>query len=239
MSVTEVHITEPGASSSGDRSDSAAPVLSIATLLNDRQRYERMRRSLANSLELQTIQWLPIEADRLGLGATEALNHCLAEARAEWIVCAHQDVVFPHDWWRRARAQIAAWEHRTSRIVGVTGLVGVTRHGRFRGSITDPAGFGRWGPLPDRVLSVDEHVLLVRRATRLRFDPETPGFHCYGTDIALRALRDGFDVIAIDAPVSHFSTGTIQSVAFLGGLHHSYSRGTAPPQAKNSGGWIK
>jgi putative transposase len=28
---------------------------------------------------------------------------------------------------------------------------------------------------------------------------------------------------------SYFSTGNIQSVAFLGGLHHSYSRGAAPP----------
>jgi hypothetical protein len=28
---------------------------------------------------------------------------------------------------------------------------------------------------------------------------------------------------------SYFSTGNIQSVAFLGGLHHSYYRGTAPP----------
>jgi hypothetical protein len=38
---------------------------------------------------------------------------------------------------------------------------------------------------------------------------------------------------------SFFSIGNIQSVAFLGGLHHSYSRGTAPPHTKNSGGWIK
>jgi putative transposase len=28
---------------------------------------------------------------------------------------------------------------------------------------------------------------------------------------------------------SYFSTGNIHSVAFLGGLHHSYYRGTAPP----------
>jgi putative transposase len=45
--------------------------------------------------------------------------------------------------------------------------------------------------------------------------------------------------IPVQGGKSYFSTVNIQSVAFLGGLHHNFSRGTAPPKTKYSGGWIK
>ena len=207
--MNDQSMAQPKASHASPPDNDEHELLSVVTLVNDPDAYERARASLARSHRSDEIQWLPIEADRLGVSATVALNEGIDRSHADWIVCAHQDVRFPDAWWSAAARQIAQWERDAGCRVGVAGLVGVTRGGTFRGSTIDPAGFSRWTPLPDRVLTVDEHVLILRRDSGLRFDPHTPGFHCYGTDLALTARRSGFDVIVVDAPVRHFSTGTI------------------------------
>lgn len=187
----------------------ARPRLSVITLVNDASMYVTMRRSLMRQQAGNDVQWIAVDADAGGLNAAAGLNEGLGQARGSWMICAHQDVVFPRGWWGAVSAGIETWRQRHGRVPAVVGLVGVRDNGAFRGAVDDPHGFCRWTPLPSDVCSVDEHVIIVRRDAALRFDPQTPGFHCYGTDIALEARRRGLDVIAVDAPVAHRSPGRV------------------------------
>jgi len=188
------------------RPDAPTPGLTVVSLVTDDVLHAMSRGTLDAQLRPGEVEWVTVRANERGWNAATALNAGIARAQAPWVVCAHQDVLFPRGWWERTHAQLAAWRGP----LGVAGLVGVTEAGEFRGHVLDPHGHRRWGPLPAPVASLDEHVLVLPAAGP-RFDPATPGFHCYGTDIARRARADGLDAIAIDAPVVHLSGGRLDN----------------------------
>lgn len=179
------------------------PTLSVVTLVNRAELYRVMRESLAEQFDSHEIEWLPIEADARSLNAAQGLNDGINRATGRWIVCAHQDVLFPEGWWSLAASQLESWPGP----LGVAGLVGVTRKGQYRGHVLDPHGHCLWKPFPARVVSLDEHVIILPGGTDLRFDESNPGFHCYATDIAFSARSVGLDSIVIGAPVVHLSGG--------------------------------
>lgn len=179
------------------------PTLSVVTLVNRDELYSVMRESLAEQHAPSDIEWLPIHADARSLNAAQGLNDGINRATGRWIICAHQDVLFPEGWWKLAQQQLDSWEGD----IGVAGLVGVNRMGQFKGHVLDPHGHCLWRPLPTRVASIDEHVVILPGDTQLRFDEANPGFHCYATDIALSARAGGLDAIVIGAPVVHLSGG--------------------------------
>lgn len=178
--------------------------LSVVTLVNDPLAYAMSRATLELQHPGDELQWIPVDADSQGWNASNGLNLGLEQCEADWALCAHQDVLYPRGWWNLARQRLS----KLPAEAGVVALMGVTRRGAFRGHVLDPHGHCRWGPLPSPIVSVDEHALLIRMETSLRFDPEAPGFHCYGTDLALQALSRRIGVYAIDAPVVHLSGGT-------------------------------
>ena len=57
--------------------------------------------------------------------------------------------------------------------------------------------------MPQEVVSLDEIVLIVRRASGVNFDPALPSFHLYGTDIVLEARKLGMKSYVVDLPVIH------------------------------------
>jgi hypothetical protein len=61
------------------------------------------------------------------------------------------------------------------------------------------------GPgLPAPVATLDELLLIVRRDSPLRFDPEL-GFHLYGADLCFQARERGLAVVALGEPCRHRS----------------------------------
>jgi GT2 family glycosyltransferase len=146
-----------------------------------------------------------VEPNRHGWNAAQGLNRGLDQADTPWVVFSHQDVLFPTGW----RTSVTRMLSSMPDSVAVVGLVGTRVDGRYRGHIVDPNGRSYWGPLPADVLALDEVVLVLRRGSGLRFDEEVPGFHCYGTDLCLRARSRGLRVMAVDAAVRHLSSGRI------------------------------
>lgn len=137
----------------------------------------------------------------------EAYNAGIDGTEAPVMVFAHQDVYLPSGWERKLEAAIAAVE-RTDPDWGVLGIVGATAAGPMAGhawSSGSAREFTHDVPLPQRAQSLDELVLVLRREAGLRFDPELPHFHLYGTDIVQEALRLGKGAWIIDAPVVHNS----------------------------------
>jgi hypothetical protein len=73
------------------------------------------------------------------------------------------------------------------------------------GWVVDRGRILRDGPeLPAQVATLDELLLVVRRASPLRFDPAL-GFHLYGADICLQAAERGLAVVALGALCDHNS----------------------------------
>lgn len=141
--------------------------------------------------------------------AGRAYNHALELATNEIVIFLHQDVYLPPGWidaLSSAMAQLAqhdpAW--------GVLGVYGVTMTGQPRGW-TYSTGLGRMlgqsFSQPERVRTLDEMLLVIRRTSGLEFDELLPGFHMYGTDICLQAERRGLTNYAIPAFAVHNSNG--------------------------------
>ncbi|MCK5941262.1 MAG: glycosyltransferase [Planctomycetes bacterium] len=178
--------------------------IAIVSLVNDREQFAACQESLRRVADPGP-EWLMVEPNKHGWNAAQGLNHGLDALDAEWVVCLHQDVLFPVGFWQQLTAGLAA----LGDDVALAGLVGCERSGRFRGHIVDPNGHCSWPSLPARVLALDEVLIAVRKASGLRFDPEVPGFHCYGADLCFEADRRGLTTMAIDAPLVHLSTGKL------------------------------
>ena len=148
-----------------------------------------------------------VQPNQRGWNAAQGLNHGIDSLAADWIVCVHQDVLFPQGFWKRFVAALEA----LAANVAVAGIVGCERSGRLRGHIVDPNGHCFWPTLPSDVLAVDEVIIAVRKASGLRFCADVPGFHCYGADLCFEADRRGLRVVAIDAPLVHLSTGKLDA----------------------------
>ena len=180
--------------------------LAFLTLVNDRAQFDACQASLRQAAR-PSPQWLMIEPNVRGWNAAQGLNHGMASLDADWIVCVHQDVMFPAGFWERLTRELA----KLPAEVALAGLVGCERSGQFRGHIVDPNGHCYWPSLPHRVLTLDEVLIAVRRSAGLRFCEEVPGFHCYGADLCFEADARGLLTVAIDAPLVHLSTGKLDA----------------------------
>ena len=61
------------------------------------------------------------------------------------------------------------------------------------------------GSLPALASYLDEHCLIIRKDSGLRFDENLTGWHMYGADICLQAYDKGLRCYAIDNRVHHLS----------------------------------
>ena len=182
------------------------PSFALVTLVNDRAQFDACQASLRADAAAFP-QWLAVEPNVKGWNAAQGLNHGIEQVDADWVLCVHQDVVFPKGFWARITAALAALPPE----VALAGLVGCERSGRFHGHIVDPNGHCFWGALPHDVVALDEVLIAVRKSSGLRFCVEVPGFHCYGADLCFEADRRGLRIVAIDAPLLHLSTGKLDA----------------------------
>lgn len=153
--------------------------------------------------------WLLIEnrGNRSYASISRLYHDALRAARNDLVFFVHQDVFLPYGWEERVFLGLRELEARDPRW-GIIGAVGALppRAGEpkeLRGHWCDPSGYYRLGPLPSAVQSLDEQWLGLRRSSGLDFDPDLPGFHCYGIDLSLAALEHGRRTWALDAFVWH------------------------------------
>jgi SAM-dependent methyltransferase len=143
--------------------------------------------------------------------AAEGLNAGIEQAKHEFVVLVHQDVYVPVDWPRRMVAQWRLAEGRGGPL-GIAGVFGVLdRKVPFDaiGRVVHRDRLLAHRNLPADVDGLDELLMVVRRHTPLRVDPEL-GWHLYGTDLALQAQQQDLRVVVLDAPCHHNSlTGRV------------------------------
>lgn len=156
-------------------------------------------------------QWLFVENRRNRAYASISRLYRDAErkARHDLRFFVHQDVLFPPDWEDRLFAAFRDLDRKDPKW----GVVGAAGRAPERPDGSEPPNLGHWSDphklhlprtdLPAEVQVLDELWLGVRASRGVRFDPELPGFHCYGADLCMTARDLGMKSWVIDAPVVH------------------------------------
>jgi hypothetical protein len=135
--------------------------------------------------------------------AARAYNDAIDRSVNDLIVFCHQDMFFPSPWISDLLHTLEGLESRDPNW-GVLGCWGATRDGQLHGYLYS-TGLGMIGKPsePIQVQTLDEIVLIVRKSSGLRFDETLPHFHFYGTDICLRAAKQGMKSYAVSVPCIH------------------------------------
>jgi hypothetical protein len=185
------------------------PRYAIATLVTDRAHYTQMLASFrGGGFADSDCEYLFI--DNTGPSQTDAfrgLNALLNAARAPIVILCHQDVRLLSDNRRALDARLTELARRDCHWA-IAGNAGGVAPGRLALRITDPHGSNqRVGQLPERVVSVDENFIAVRRDARIGFSHDLSGFHFYGADICLHAAQMGLNAYVIDFHLEHLSPG--------------------------------
>ena len=136
--------------------------------------------------------------------AARAYNDALDKSVNDLMVFCHADIVLPQSWLLQLQRALDHLQGRDP-AWGVLGCAGVTQDGSFWGHVYS-SGLGIFGKpfeAPERVQTLDEIVLILRKSSGLRFDESLPHFHLYGADICLRAAKRGMKSYAISAFCIH------------------------------------
>jgi hypothetical protein len=146
-----------------------------------------------------------LHVERRAASAATAYNRAIDATDADVIVFAHHDVFLPKGWDRLLLNRLGELS-RLHPAWALAGAYGVAADGRHFGPVwTSSLGqiIGRVPFQPEPVNSFDEMLIVLRRASGLRFDDRQPGWHMYGTDIVCRARAAGFGAYAIGLPCIH------------------------------------
>lgn len=177
--------------------------ISVVAAVNDR---EILHRNLVASPAVHSgaMRLMAEEGFRsAGLAYNSGLDACTSPL----VVFAHQDVYLPEGWVQRLQAAIR-WLDRNDPQWGTLGVYGVDRSGHYAGRAWCTASnrtFGRAVSIPVPAVAYDEIVIVLRRDTGVRFDPDLPGYHLYGTDIVQQCWASGHSAYIFDGPVVHNS----------------------------------
>ncbi len=129
---------------------------------------------------------------------------------ADVVVLAHHDVYLPLGWDALLRARIA----EVAALDPDWGLIGAYGNAMTaQGDVPQGHGpvwssslssiIGRMALTPLPALGYDELLLVVRRASGLRFDETLPGFHLWATDMATQARAGGIGAWQTALPLVH------------------------------------
>jgi len=151
-------------------------------------------------------QGVVVHVERGAPSAAIAYNRGLDATTAPIVIFAHQDVYFPRGWEMRLARAIAAVEAIDPdwALMAPFGMAEDTA--AYRGDVWTTSLSRRVGEparTPVMAQSFDELVIVLRRASGVRFDEGLPLYHLYGTDIVQTARAAGKGAWVADLPVVH------------------------------------
>lgn len=148
---------------------------------------------------------VPLHIARNAPSATIAYHRGLDATTAPYIVFAHHDVFLPQGWDRLLAARIAEVEAQDANwaLMGAFGIAMDSAHIGPVWSSSLGMIVGRVPLAPVPVQSFDEMLIVLRRASGVRWDQTLPGWHMYGTDIVQTARAQGMASYAAGLPCIH------------------------------------
>ena len=159
----------------------------------------------ANLARSPCLAAIPLHVERDAPAAAAAYNRALDATTAEVVVFAHHDVFLPQGWDRLLQTRLAEVEAQDPDWA-LYGSFGVGLDAAHVGPVwSSSLGriVGRVPLAPVEVQSYDELLIVLRRASGLRFDEALGGWHFYGTDIVAQARARGLRAWAGALPCIH------------------------------------
>jgi len=182
---------------------------SVCTLVTDKVEYESMRESFG-AAGFSAVEYLYADnSNGNRYDAFEAGNRFLNEASGKYIIICHQDIELRFDTVEKLRRCIVELDEKDANWA-VAGNAGYTNMASMALCISDPYGAHRQkGNLPQKVHTLDENFLLIKRRANLSFSHDLKGFHLYATDLCQVASLLGYSAYVIDFHLYHKSAGTV------------------------------
>lgn len=191
------------------RTDDTRPRFSICTLVTRPGEYAEMVDSfVSHGFTPHDCEYLYLDNSQSNrFDAFRGYNLFLSEARGDFIVLCHQDILLLED----GRAEL---EQRLDELTAhdprwaICGNAGGVTFTCLAKRISDPYGENQFvGPFPARVTALDENFVIARREANLALSHDLSGFHFYGADLCIVADFLGRSAWAIDFHLRHKSGG--------------------------------
>lgn len=181
----------------------------ISCVNNIKQYTKYVLASLWNNAEGKSFEVIPILNFKNKYSAASALNIGINKAQSNIIIACHQDLIFYRDWINTLFERIDEVE-KINKDWGLLGTAGITKKEDAIGRVYDLKGRCQWEGRKDlnifETQSLDEHCVIFRKDSGLRFDEETfDGFHFYSIDLCFQAIYEGFKNYGITCPLAHIS----------------------------------
>ncbi len=185
------------------------PRYTIATLVNKPDQFAAMRETFSsggfNAMNSE-ILYIDNSGPRQ-TGAYRGLNALINAARGRYVILCHQDVRLISDGIEKLDRCLADLDARDS-VWALAGNAGGLAPGILAHRISDPHGADRnSGNLPQKVMSLDENFIVLKRGARIGCSADLEGFHFYGPDLCLNADVAGHTAWVIDFHLLHLSGG--------------------------------
>lgn len=182
------------------------PRYSVCTFVTDREQYRQMLGSFQQAgFSGDDCEYLHIDnSARNKLDAYAGIRRFFTACRGDYIILCHQDVRLEFDDRAALDRAIADLDLRDP-AWALFGNAGGSRPGCKAVRITDPT-FGsdvRIGNLPQRVDSLDENFIVLRRDAGIGVSRDLDGFHLYGTDLCQLAALMGYRSYVVDFHLRH------------------------------------
>lgn len=204
---------------------------SVCTLMSNPLEYEVMVNSYKQAgFTSELCEFLCIDNSQSNqYDAFTGLNLLIKKAVGTYLILSHQDTEIIYDREEILDKRIQEIERLDPRWA-VLGNAGGADVKRLYQRITHPAGTVNKGPFPQRVKSLDENFILLKKSAGLLFSADLAGFHFYGTDICLVAEQKGYTCYVIDFHLLHKSKGNIDERFFKAreAFMHKYAKSLSP-----------
>lgn len=194
-----------------------SPSFSVVAAVNDTQ---ILNQNLMRSPMIVSGK-VPVLTEEGCSSAGVAYNKGMRRASSDYVIFAHQDVYFPLGWEQRLIRAIRQLEEDNAPW-GALGVFGINSKREVVGRVWCSANreeFGETFDTPQKIVSLDEIVIVLKRSTTDQFDEDLPGFHFYGTDVILNLRKQGLQGYVFHGPIIH-NTKTVMHLS--GGYSKCY-----------------
>jgi hypothetical protein len=190
---------------------------SICTLVTIKEEYQEMMSSFVEAgFDTSFCEFLYIDNTTHNKSeAYQGLNYFLQKAKGKYIILCHQDILICHDKIDRLEQCIAdldqldpSWAIMAN--AGASGIKDIV----YR--LIEPNNvIKRRGHPIQKVTSVDENFILVKKSANLSLSNNLKGFHLYGTDLCIIANILGFNAYVVHFYLLHKSKGNVDKSFYI------------------------
>ena len=190
----------------------------IATIANRLDEYEAMKASfLQNGFDESVCRYTLLDNSTGNHHEPYSAIRLLLESTPEpYLIVCHQDVRLDQGHGFEQLAQALQSLQETDPHWAVAGNAGGRAEQSYL-NLVDPNADHRLDTLPLQVYALDENFLILRPRQGITSSQTLTGFHLYGTDLCLNAMRRKRACYVIDFRLRHLSAGNIDSAEFAKG----------------------